>query len=274
MANLSDLDTSNIGWIAYWNATEHGVTEINPTEVLANPNVQSYTQYDNGVEGVIRMTRADGGYVDVNFRVKGDGWFITWLPRYTAPETDIIDVLNNWNNASDPNGYYNLIWDWTQETANISTTQTLLERAIQSLASYLSNWSAITYAETDVGHYNYDFGNATAVFLDSEQESAANTILYFDGGISFTSGVSLYYARAVACTKAKSAATGQGASESFEGVTIISPYENSAARHLGSINILPKLSSAGVFYSNGGDVHSNSSANPVNGKISHIVLWS
>jgi len=278
VANLPDLDTEEIGIIAFWNATQHGVSSIDPTDVLSNPNIISYTQYDNGIDGVISIARHDGSKVNVNFRVKGDGWFITWFPRYSVPESDEIDIVDAWSNATEPDGYYNLLWDWTDEGNNITPTQSILERAIYDLAQYLSNWSAITYSESDVGHYSYHFSEAIGIYQDSEREEclSSGTTKYFSGGLSYTSGLSLYYARAVGVVYFSYASSGNSAKGklSFEDLTVVSETtfaDEGSYRLEGSINILSKITSSGVVYRNSGYIH-NGTRN-IYGKISRIVIF-
>lgn len=282
MANLPDLDTSAIGIIAFWNATQHGVSSIDPTEVLSDPDIASYTQYDNGVEGTYHLSTGDGGYIEVNFRVKGDGWFITWFPRLTVPETDEIDIDAPWStNASDPSGYFNMLWDWTKNNENISPTQSALERAIHNLASHLSNWGAITYSESDVGYYCYHFTDATGIYQDSEQESASAYNpgpFSFNGGISYTSGVSIYYARAVAVVyHAPAGGKRTYWKAAFEGKTILSEANTTSVYGSteGSVDISNLLASSGVYYKNNGYIKLDSGyvGTACRGKISHLVIW-
>jgi len=268
MATLPDLDTSAIGIIAFWNALDHGVPEIDPTDVLACPNIDTYTQYDNGVQGTMHLDLHDGSDLPINFRVKGDGWFITWFPRYSVPEPDQIDIVEAWfTNASDPNGYYNLLWDWTDYGNNITPQQSALERAIYTLAQYLDNWAAITYSETDVGYYSYHFSDATGIYQDSEQETGPGASM--DGGLSYTSDVSLYYARACATTWTDGSGSDRVGAK-FEGIIIVSEYTHEVTyKHvMGSVNILQILESPGVVYRNSGPVDGAARC-----KISRIVIF-
>jgi len=278
MATLPDLDTSAIGIIAFWNALDHGVPEIDPTDVLSCPNVDTYEQYDNGIQGTMHLDRHDGSKVSMYFRVKGDGWFITWFPRYSVPEPDQIDVEGRWSNATDPDGYYNLLWDWTYYSQNINPSQSALERAIYTLAQYLDNWGSITYSESDVGHYSYHFSEAIGMYQDSEREECldSGTTKYFSGGLSYTSGVSLYYSRAVGVVYFSYASSGNSAKGklSFEDLTVVSETTFSSGgthRLEGSINILSEIASSGVVYRNSGYIY-NGTRN-IYGKISRIIIF-
>lgn len=57
MANLPDLNKSDIGIVAYWNGIDNtAASDISPAEVLTEGTIQSYSQYDNGVEGEVQVS--------------------------------------------------------------------------------------------------------------------------------------------------------------------------------------------------------------------------
>lgn len=91
MAELPDIDTSNVSHIAYFNAIDDGgVTTIDPEEVTSAPGIQDYTLYDNGLEGTFNLQEtyddislADSTvFPEATFRVKSDGWMVVYLDQY------------------------------------------------------------------------------------------------------------------------------------------------------------------------------------------------
>lgn len=126
MATLPDLPISEIGIMGFWNSTANGhdYSNENFAGFLQNDLIESYTLYDNGVEGKIRWgERArfySNSYRDVTpkeygFRFKADGWFIVWVPRTQDFSTDSniyieddylsdpaeIEAETNWKDAAD-----------------------------------------------------------------------------------------------------------------------------------------------------------------------------
>lgn len=172
MANLPDLDTTSIGFIAYWNAIDQGgLSSVDPDEVLSASSIDNYTLYDNGVEGV--YTGATGR--NLNFRVKTDGWFVAYFDR-TA------DYTTNTTNLSNHRGPWDVANDWTSGTSEIDTNT--LERAINDLSSQLS--SSPSYNKTDVGLYDYERPNVTTVTVLSA--TASDDTGSYSFGFSYTSG--------------------------------------------------------------------------------------
>ena len=146
MANLPDLNTSEVSFIGYWNAIDQGgLVEVNPSDVVSNDNIVEYTAYDNGVEGSFDVAESN-----INFRVKTDGWIIAWFDRQESlaiQETDKsnvygpFDIIDGWKNNRQING------------DNRDT-------AIQSLFGELSNSQNGNLDTSNIGYY--DFANETA----------------------------------------------------------------------------------------------------------------
>lgn len=192
MANMSDLVTTDIGIIAFWNALDHwigpGANEIDPTECAGVFDSVNY--YDNGIEGYKAL--GSGRYFHA--RVKSDGWMVAWIDRTntffypTKLSSDFGEHAKK--------GYYDILQDWFARS-NISTTQTTLSYLIALLYNALSNKADFTYADADVGHYCYEYQDASVFTLSSvcvsSLESGAKT-----GYVKYTVGTTLYHASVAA----------------------------------------------------------------------------
>jgi hypothetical protein len=222
MATLPDLDTSKVGMIGYWNATNHGVSEIDPMDALTYTDITEYTQYDNGIQGKIKIQRVSEGTspsvvrrdyvgnqpsgpknIEFNFRMKSDGWILVWTDRTNQYGIDWFR-----NNTEGYRGYYDIIDSWSalgfidgtndlrlnynhsrtqiEEIKNLPETE--LSDEIQTLQSKLSNSGNITFNHSDVGYYCYEFPNANRMALAFETYDNG-----IDGGISYTSDVTKKY---------------------------------------------------------------------------------
>lgn len=192
MANLPDLVTTDIGIIAFWNAHDHravaGVGDANPTDCI--PGFDSYSVYDNGIEGYKAL--GSGRYFHA--RVKSDGWMVAWIDRtntFFYPDKEAGDF-----GESAHKGYYDVLWNWFQYTANLSNTETTLSYLIDQLYNQLSNKTDFSFAAADVGHYCYEYPNANVITLSDLRVgyiTATKT-----GHIQYTTGTTLFYAACLA----------------------------------------------------------------------------
>ena len=185
MANMSDLDTTGIGIIAFWNALDHrvvpGVGDVDPTDCIAI--FSSYDVYDNGIEGYKAL--GSGRYFHA--RVKSDGWMVAWIDRtntFAYPNKAAADFGEDAHK-----GYYDILWNWFSGT-QISNTETTLSYLVSQLYDQLSNKDSFTFSALDVGHYSYEYSSAsvlTAISLGCGHASKT-------GNVQYTSGTTLYYA--------------------------------------------------------------------------------
>jgi hypothetical protein len=214
MGKLPDLDTSNVGFLAYWNAIDQGgVSDIDPSEVTSASNVTGYTLYDNGIEGTINLTKyatwpydyplwdfADITLREANFRAKEDGWVIVWID-----DSDYFGQ-NGVNGASQGGiensletftGQYDVVsWGCTEENnenrvgTKISLNQNRLERAVNELQAEFSNSGSISYSSSDVALTNYAFTSATTTTVMSATHSDGSLTV----GFQYTNGTTMHYA--------------------------------------------------------------------------------
>jgi hypothetical protein len=199
MADLPDIDTSDVSFIAFFNAIDQGgVTDIDPTEVTNHGNVQSYTLYDNGVEGV--YTTVTGR--DCAFRVKEDGWFAAWFNRY--------ENFDNSENEDPDNvrGPWDLVNDWTDFNTADDITQNSLERCINALKNELSNSGSVTYSASDAGLYDYRNQSAAGItglscYNDSTNIATNGDHSYEYPGLQYTSGTTVHWAAGIASGEAR-----------------------------------------------------------------------
>lgn len=153
MADLPDLDTSNILYIAYWNIRDQGGdSEWSVADSLTAQSVIQYTLYDNGVDGTLTL---NNGRV-AQFRMKDDGWLIVY-----------IDRTQNYGDSGAPRGAQDLIGQWTDNDTNGRGVQNALERAINELRSESDAVDNHGYSPGDVGLYNYEDASATTVTVGS-----------------------------------------------------------------------------------------------------------
>jgi hypothetical protein len=242
MADLPDIDTSTVGFIAYWNALDHGVNDIDPSEVTSDSDIVSYTIYDNGLEGTYRPSYMDASR-DFTFRVKEDGWFITYLDRRNE--------FGQSTTKADVEGYWDLPHDATDEYSPSDIQQNTLERAIYNLHRELSNSGSITYSNADVGLYNYEFSTSTTVTLFSYADSNSSTN---NLGITYTSDTTRNWH--VAWGSGRTARTA-----SWEGTTVLDSNNS-----YGALDIL-----ANALMPNSGTEYTGRTEQDC--QLGHLILW-
>ena len=182
MADLPDLNTENISYVAYWNAIDDGGADsINPEDALSSGNINSYTLYDNGY--TFKYQSPNGRVV--NGRIKTDGWIVVWIDTSeeyrtttTNPPRGPWDVIRNWKSDADPDFSYGN-----------------LDACIDNIQSQLDNTNAITFNNSDVGFYNYKFPDASATTVAAVLRGDYDGNNY--GGFSYTSETTIK--RAWAC---------------------------------------------------------------------------
>ena len=214
MADFPDLNTDVIGFIAFWNAFDHGVSEIDPTEVLDYPGVNTFEQFDNGVQGTVtrgyaRKTR------DLNFRVKDDGWFIIWIDR-----TNDFAV----NSGNPPDNYGDLVNDWTSVSNASELPVTTFSAEINQLQQRLSNSGSITFDHADVGYFNFEFDTATRIGLAAFNISGDFSNPRKTAGIAYAAGTTRFYHAAFGAITSQ----GQQGRARFAGVTLVDGDANRA----------------------------------------------
>jgi len=205
MATLPDLNTGSIGFIAYWNVEDQGGldgSQWDVDEVLSDGRINNYTLYDNGVEGSYTFPNGRDG----SFRVKNDGWFITYIDRSNPGEG--ATATQNPDNAR---GEWDIAHDWTSTGTISGVNSNTMARGINSLQNNLVNSNGITFNWGDVGlyHYGYAADGATNVTLLCDRARANsgsyNTSTDTDlGSFIYTSDTTMH--------AAYSAASGNGAS--------------------------------------------------------------
>ena len=180
MADLPDLDTGNISYVAYWNAIDDGgVNSIDAEDALSDGNIQSYTLYDNGFECTYETFTGR----NCTARVKSDGWFVAYFDRSGS--------YGESGNADNLRGYWDLANAWNSP-GNSTLGNHTLERVINSLQANLSNSGAVSYSSDDVALYNYAHPESTASTLGSIYHGT--TTLSKSGEFSYTSETTIHAA--------------------------------------------------------------------------------
>ena len=261
MASLPDIPTSNVSLIAYWNATNHGVNSISPSDVTSWGSISTTEAYDNGLEGTYNPPVSTNSVH--HWRVKSDGWIITWVERgegYDANTSGtswaegMYTTVNNWNNGGNVGRF----------------DQNSLERGIQDLYAQLSNSGSITYNTADVGLYCYEFPQATGATCFSDYSTGGGA----GGNFQYTAGTNVLYAAAGGEAFAEAGGSWVSASVDFEGVTIASGSASSYSeqRRYGAIDILEE----GILNDAGQDNNLSISSDSMNGTragASVLVIW-
>ena len=181
MAELPDLQTDQISYIAYWNVEDQGGInndQWGPDEVTSDTNIESQTLYDNGIEGEYNLANGRTG----TWRVKNDGWFIVYLDR------ELNNVGPSVNGAA--RGTFDIINDHTDYNSASDLRNHTLERAIYNLQSQLENSPAVSYNTSDVGLFSYVFPLATTATLLSAYENGSNGS--YTVGLQYTDDTELY----------------------------------------------------------------------------------
>ena len=156
---LPGLDTANITWIAYWNFLDNGAVDITPSDAISA--METFQEYDNGVDGTIILPRANISDRLINCRVKDDGWIIVWIDR--------TEVYARSDNNEEPYaGPYDVVNSCFNPGRNIRTTKNNLERTVKKLFDAFSNSNLATYNPGDVGLYSYWWEEADTITIVGE----------------------------------------------------------------------------------------------------------
>jgi len=184
MANLPDLNPAEIGIIAFWNALDHwkgtGVQSIDPTDCISV--FDEYDVYDNGIQGWKSLVSGR----HFNARVKTDGWMVAWIDRtntFAYPNKPVDEFGENAHK-----GYYDILYEWISFSSNVSSTT--LSYLISQLYNALSNKADFNYSNEDVGHYCYEYPDASVITLISLVANKQTKTGY----LQYTEGTTLYYA--------------------------------------------------------------------------------
>ncbi|WP_159900729.1 hypothetical protein [Salinirussus salinus] len=234
MSDLPDLDTSQVGVIAYWNAIDDGgVGSIDAEEALTDGNITSYTLYDNGFTADYGQTAgnnfndpgSNNNFRNLRVRVKNDGWIVAYI--------DPSVTLGN-NGAT---GWFDFIGgtQWEVRDAaynhNFTLTPTMLEETVERLASNLSNYGSMTFNYSDVGLYTYVHPDTETLFLGSHRQQNQDGGTHYTGGISYTADTNLDFAYCIG-------GVDSGGDLTFEG-TLVSDNGTTGAIDLLSEGLIP-----------------------------------
>jgi len=239
MAELPDIDTTQVGLLSYWNALDHGVSSIDPSEVLTESTIKSYDQYDNGVEGVLTLSYASG---DAQFRVKTDGWFVVW-----------IDRTKQFGTSSPGRGFRDVIRWKHDSTPNPSLPRTTFSEAMNRLHAELSNSSSITFNHSDTGIYCYEYTGATTLTLADEQDYNMN------GEISYSSSTDRKVHECAGATDESNYGN------SLAGSKVIADGATYGARDVIAAGLMPN---SGTYYQ-----HGDQSNNSYQKHMTHVMVW-
>lgn len=251
MADLPDLDTSNISGIAYWNAIDDGgVSDISPDEVLSSGRIISSEYYDNGVQGEIDINDKSNLNTTITgkFRVKGDGWFVVWLTRGDNFSTnDASGSTESVNMPDSVKGWWNMEPAWA--TLGYGSDDSYadsngLSRAINYLQSELSNSGSISFSHSDVGNYNYHHPASVLTVLSSGYDNVSQS-----GDFSYSDSTELVSAVATggAFSHTYDASSAHTKISADNTITLASASDDDGA-YLGAIDAGTQIPSSGTTY--------------------------
>ena len=189
MADLPDIDTSTVSFLAYWNAIDDGgiaEADMDPASVTTYGSISSYTLYDNGVQGKLPSPTTDP--CQTYFRVKSDGWIVVWCTRDVQYNTQVRDGST--------------FGPWEAMGTRGVPSEGPLQQEIQSLHSNLSTTGNFLFS--DVGLYNYEHSSASTLSLFASS-----------GTFTYTSGTNLHHA--VAAARIEDQYNADGSNASFTG---------------------------------------------------------
>jgi hypothetical protein len=211
MAVLPDIDTSNVGLMAYYNILDETVTnDFNPVDAISAPGVLSYEQFDNGIKGKYDIGR--GEFRAANYRVKSDGWVVVWINRERNYVTDtrdsdklklLTDLLTNPEELPITGSFND-----TEGVTVISELFNEINQETDANASFDSN---------DVSWYSYEFDSATSLqILDKRVTGAEEYSFSYPSTISNLSVSLLGY-----CRDQNQTNDGGTAYVRFEGISVV-----------------------------------------------------
>lgn len=278
MATLPDLDKSNVGPIAFWNAIDQGgVSDIDPSEATSWSFINSSTLYDNGVQGTVNLdiggenngipgTRTVYG----NFRVKEDGWIIVWLDQ-SENFTQNEQLHSGFNNDIDmPNsmkGWWNLDPRWINGSYRVNPPDAVdssFNYQVNGLRQELSNSGSMTFSKSDIGLYHFGYEASVLTVLGTSANFTDTYRFSYSNSTDF---------KAVVAAGSSQARSGDSSDLEFQGDSTValsligsSPEEARAGVYdLKANNAIPN---SGTNYGHDGTVtNENNTANQYTGGV-------
>lgn len=194
MADLPDLNKSNVGWIAYYNVVDNtdlsqsdltdGTIQENgdgPAEtetMISDQNDENIDFYDNGV-----IVTYNGRTRTVTVRFKTDGWITAHMDRNRSQGTKQESSPDSLNGVADIVDWKDNV-AWRSDITNASESSLVnntLERAINTALNQMSNYSVDIkdkYDPNDVELYNYEFDTNNATVLSDARTGGENTYTF------------------------------------------------------------------------------------------------
>jgi hypothetical protein len=171
MANLPDLDTSDISLFAWWSL---GVN-ITIAEVLGI--LETYTQYDNGVDGTLRMT--DRGVRDPNasnriyVRCRSDGLIVAYMKRSLEVQDGNQATTTTQGDTADlvfpiyPTTVRSRIGIFTQNSYHMdfTTNTTLLAATLDVMENTFTAGGKVVVNTATVPHYDFEYPTANHFYI-------------------------------------------------------------------------------------------------------------
>lgn len=189
MTQLPDLDTSNVGWFAYYNVinntdvVESDLTGDNggPSELesmISDSNSENIDYYDNGV-----IVTYNGPTRTVTIRFKTDGWITAHMDRtknYRAKDEsgyggiDGVHDIVHWN---DDVRYDTGSTDASESSLVTNTLERSINTGLRQMSVYDTKISS-PYNPNDVSLYNYEFQTNNVTLLSDAKIGRENVFSY------------------------------------------------------------------------------------------------
>lgn len=172
MANLPDLNTATMGLTGFWDVNAN-VTAADMTNIVNN--LASFTTYDNGVDGTVRVSLAgaidnlNGRYL-FRVRVRTDGTILVWGLR--ADDPDLLGTATAAIRTVAGVGYPAtrgslLPQSQTGTRSGSVTLWALLCDAIENLMTTTPFKTVVNTAT--VGHYDFQYPTMTKIYVLGEE---------------------------------------------------------------------------------------------------------
>lgn len=244
---LPDLDESQIGVIAFWNAMENGADEVEPMEITEYDPLQSYELYSNGVEGKVPYSYEKKD-MEFDFRVKTDGWHMVWVRR----QNDFVADYPA-SDADDYYGYWDIINDWTDPSSN---SDMLPDGVLGHLINEIASYTAPQGVVSTVGYYCMEYPDANSIWQADHQTHGE-----IDSGLSYTSDISRYYHAVFGVHRDNT-----NEPLTFGGETVANDTDYTP--HLGALDAIKE-----GLMDNSTEIVRNESGDVSRAKIGHLVMY-
>jgi len=228
-SNPSDIDTTTVGIIAFWNGIDQGGANsdnFDPEDITGMSQVNSYELYDNAVD-VTDYQPSNATHRTFRARVKSDGWIVAWM------NTD--NVFATESDKSNTYGYWDMSASYYRKKAKSIDNNTLWN-VVNNIRGAMS--ASMSISKSEVGYYYYPDENATNFTLmnlgDNDNDGATNATPEF----SYTASTTLYHLSAFGSGNEQGSEGDEDYYVQFENTNIVNSNPNSYLNQEGAYDLI------------------------------------